>query len=326
MKCVHTSDVFTYSSLSTLLHAITQSAHTEWILETLLIGEALIKQQWFWPFNIISSETVYLNNVACSNWIILLALSCPVETSYSPSRILRLCDRWIYRKIKQTPQFSQKLTNFRNCSRFSTDFGIRRVPWCHRNTHSVKERLFLSLKNGMNSLAFSSCQIYKSYIGQTNRKQNESTLLVWATRQTVYLLGPEPRAALDHATLLYTALGDTVKVVEFIAESITSLSNLVRSIQIRRRILLKKRISEQTPLKALFNKHKSPPFTMDLTTTWTTCGRNGLMFSSVFKCFTQLFPALQSFKYYQIWTLFLMCWHYLFILHRLPPFIKLKVS
>ncbi len=144
--------------------------------------------------------------------------------------------------------------------------------------------------------------------------------------QTVYLLGPEPRAALDHATLLYTALGDTVKVVEFIAESITSLSNLVRSIQIRRRILLKKRISEQTPLKALFNKHKSPPFTMDLTTTWTTCGRNGLMFSSVFKCFTQLFPALQSFKYYQIWTLFLMCWHYLFILHRLPPFIKLKVS
>ncbi len=52
--------------------------------------------------------------------------------------------------------------------------------------------------------------------------------------QTVYLFGPEPRAALDHATLLYTALRDTVKkVVEFTAESITSLSNLVRSIQIQ---------------------------------------------------------------------------------------------
>ncbi len=52
--------------------------------------------------------------------------------------------------------------------------------------------------------------------------------------QTVYLLGPEPRAALNHATLLYTALRDTVKkVVEFTAESITSLSNLVRSIQIQ---------------------------------------------------------------------------------------------
>ncbi len=62
--------------------------------------------------------------------------------------------------------------------------------------------------------------------------------------QTVYLLGPEPRAALDHATPLYTALGDTVKK----AVSITSLSNLVRSIQIRHRILLKLRISEQTPL------------------------------------------------------------------------------
>ncbi len=44
--------------------------------------------------------------------------------------------------------------------------------------------------------------------------------------QTVYLLGPEPWAALDHATPLYTALGDTVKkVVEFAAESITSIKS-----------------------------------------------------------------------------------------------------
>ncbi len=51
--------------------------------------------------------------------------------------------------------------------------------------------------------------------------------------QTVYLLRPEPRAAIDHVTPLYTVLGDTVKkAVEFAAESITSLSNLVRSIQI----------------------------------------------------------------------------------------------
>ncbi len=79
------------------------------------------------------------------------------------------------------------------------------------------------------------------------------------TAQTIYLLGPEPRAALDHATPLYTALGDTVKkVVEFTAESITSLSNLVRSIQ----ILLKLQTSEQMPLvwkpgETLFNKHIS---------------------------------------------------------------------
>ncbi len=135
------------------------------------------------------------------------------------------------------------------------DFGLRRVPWRHRNALSVKERLFLSLKSGMNSLAFSSCLIYKSYIGQTNRKEAGAA---------------DCSRSLD---TLYTALGDTVKkVVEFAAQSITSLSNLVgsRSIQIQRIILLKLRISEQTPLmwkqgKTWFHKHKSPPFTMDLT-------------------------------------------------------------
>ncbi len=81
------------------------------------------------------------------------------------------------------------------------------------------------------------------------------------TAQTIYLLGQEPRAALDHATPLYTALGDTVKkVVEFTVESITSLSNVVRSIQIRHRIMLKLQTPEQTPLmwkpgETLFNKH-----------------------------------------------------------------------
>ncbi len=135
-----------------------------------------------------------------------------------------------------------------------------------------QRRLFLSLKNGMNSLAFSSCPIYKSYIGQTNRKRNESTLLVWATRRRPFICSGRSHGLLyDHATPLYTALGDTVKkVVEFAAKSVKSLSNLVRSIQIRCRILLKLRISEQTPLmwkpgKTLFNKHKSPPFPMDLT-------------------------------------------------------------
>ncbi len=66
--------------------------------------------------------------------------------------------------------------------------------------------------------AFSSCPIYKSYTGQTNQKWNESELLVWAMRRkTIYLLGPEPRAALHHATPLYTALGDTMKkVVELV--------------------------------------------------------------------------------------------------------------
>ncbi len=89
--------------------------------------------------------------------------------------------------------------------------------------------------------------IYKSYIGQTNRKRKQirATRLGY-TAQTVYLLVPEPRAALNHATPLCTVLGDTVKkAVEFTAESITSLSNLVRSIQIRHRII-KLQTSEQS--------------------------------------------------------------------------------
>ncbi len=134
------------------------------------------------------------------------------------------------------------------------------------DAHSVKERLFLSSKNGMNSFAFSSCTIYKSYIGQKSGTNPRYSFGL----QTVYLLGPAPRAALDHATPLYTALGDTVKkVVELAAESITFLSDLVRSIQIRHIIMLKLQISEQTPLmwktgETLFNKHKSPPFTLNL--------------------------------------------------------------
>ncbi len=65
------------------------------------------------------------------------------------------------------------------------------------------------------------------------------------TAQTIYLLGPEPWAALDHATPLNTALGDTVKkVVEFTAESLTSVKSCEKhSIQ--------HRIIRQTKLVAL---------------------------------------------------------------------------
>ncbi len=53
--------------------------------------------------------------------------------------------------------------------------------------------------------------------------------------QTVYLLGPEPRAALDHSKPLYTAQGDTVKkVVEFTAfKHSNSAQNSVKATDIR---------------------------------------------------------------------------------------------
>ncbi len=105
------------------------------------------------------------------------------------------------------------------------------------------------------------CVLFMPDLQELHRTNEPKAEQIRATRlgctaQTVYLLGPEPQAALDHASPLYTALGDTVKKVE----SITSLSNLVRSIQIQHRIMLKLQTSEQTPLmwkpkETLFNKH-----------------------------------------------------------------------
>ncbi len=124
----------------------------------------------------------------------------------------------------------------------AADFPLRRVFWRHRNALSVKERLFLGSKNGMNSFAFSSCPIYKSCIGQTNRKRNKSALLVWATDRLSARTGAAG-CSRSRDTVIHGA-GRYSEVVEFTAESITSLSNLVRSIQIRHRIMLKLQTSK----------------------------------------------------------------------------------
>ncbi len=89
---------------------------------------------------------------------------------------------------------SSKLHNFRKSSQIFiivsqifiivADFGLRRIPRHQRNAHSVKTKLFLSLKKGMNSLAFSyseesiriCCWInnisVKSYEKHSNSAQN----------------------------------------------------------------------------------------------------------------------------------------------------------
>ncbi len=104
----------------------------------------------------------------------MLKVKISVNSSEHLTAPLGFFDRWIYRKIKQAPLFSQIF-------QIAADFALKCVLWRHRNAHSVKERLFLSFKNWIKSFTFSSCPIYKSYIGQTNRKRNESALLVWAT-------------------------------------------------------------------------------------------------------------------------------------------------
>ncbi len=133
--------------------------------------------------------------------------------------------------------------------------------------------------------------------------QRTCRALIHATRlsyaaQTIYLTGPEPRTALDYATSLYTALEDTVKiVVEFATESTTSLS---RSCEKRSNSALNSVKAKDIRTNATDVENRKNIAQTNLhhglnITTGTTCGRNGLMFSRVFKCFTQLFPALQSF-------------------------------
>ncbi len=135
------------------------------------------------------------------------------------------CDRWIYRKIKQTPilrldascdVIAMRIQSKKGC------FSVPKMEWTALRSHHAR---------------FTRATSDKRTESGTNPRYSFGL-------QTVYLLGPEPRAALDHATPLYTALGDTVNKVD----SITSLSNLVRSIKIRHRIMLKLQTSEQTPL------------------------------------------------------------------------------
>ncbi len=110
------------------------------------------------------------------------------------------------------------------------------------------------------------CVLFMPDLLELHRTNKPKAEQIRATR-----LGYRPFICSDRqpATPLYTVLGDTVKkVVEFTAESITSLSNLVRSIQIMLK-LQTKLLSEQTPLMWKPRKHcsinTSPPFTMDLT-------------------------------------------------------------
>ncbi len=142
------------------------------------------------------------------------------------------CDRWIYRKIKQTPLFS-KLPQILRLDA-SCDVIAMRIQ-SKKGCFSVPKMEWTALRS--HHARFTRATSDKRTESGTNPRYSFGL-------QTVYLLGPALQAALDHATPLYTALGDTVKKVD----SITSLSNLVRSIQIRHRIMLKLQTSEQTPL------------------------------------------------------------------------------
>ncbi len=178
-------------------------------------------------------------------------VSCAV---ISPSRILRFCDRWIYHKIKQTAQFLKELV-------IAADLDVSRDVIATRI--QSKKGCFSVWKMEWTAL----CSLHARFTRATleNRTERGMNLRYSFGLKTVYLFG------CSRSRHTVTALGDTVKkVVEFTAESIISLSDPERSNQIQRRILLKLQTSEQTPLmwkpwEKLFNNHKFPPFTIDLT-------------------------------------------------------------
>ncbi len=109
------------------------------------------------------------------------------------------CDRWIYRKIKQSPLFS-KLPQILH---LDASFDVIAMRFqSKKGCFSVQKMEWTALRS-----------LHARFTRAASDKRTESGTNPRYSfgLQTVYLLGPEPWAAFDHATPLYTALGDTVK-------------------------------------------------------------------------------------------------------------------
>ncbi len=109
------------------------------------------------------------------------------------------CDRWIYRKIKQSPLFS-KLPQILH---LDASFDVIAMRFqSKKGCFSVQKTEWTALRS-----------LHARFTRAASDKRTESGTNPRYSfgLQTVYLLGPELQAALDHATPLYTALGDTVK-------------------------------------------------------------------------------------------------------------------
>ncbi len=107
------------------------------------------------------------------------------------------CDRWIYRKIKQSPLFS-KLPQILH---LDASFDVIAMRFqSKKGCFSVQKMEWTALRS-----------LHARFTRAESDKRTESGTNPRYSFGTVYLLGPEPWAALDHATPLYTALGDTVK-------------------------------------------------------------------------------------------------------------------
>ncbi len=132
----------------------------------------------------------------------------------------------------------------------AADFGFRRVPWGHRNVHCQRKYVSQFEKMEWTSVHSHHAWFTRATLDkQTERGTNPHYLFGLHGADRLSARAGAAGCSRSRKTPLYTSLGDAVKkVVEFTAESITSLLNLVRIFKIRCRILLKLPISEQTPL------------------------------------------------------------------------------
>ncbi len=144
----------------------------------------------------------------------------------SPSRILRFCDRWIYRKIKQTPQFRKSSQIFVIAADFPQILGLD----VSRDVIAMRiqsKKCFSVWKMEWTALRSHHARFTRATLDKQIESGTNTHYLFELRGADVYLLRLEPWAALDHATPLYTALGDTVKKVVRIRHRINNICQIL---------------------------------------------------------------------------------------------------
>ncbi len=151
----------------------------------------------------------------------------------------------------------------------------------------------------MNSLVFS-CLIYKSYIVHwANGTENGTNPRYSFCLHCTDCLSARARAtdcSRSHGLTVIHSAGRYSNLIRRRINNSSVRSNEKHSNSTQNSVKatdIQINATDVETRKKLFNKHISSIHHGFNITTETTCGRNGLMFTSVLKLFTQLFPALQ---------------------------------
>ncbi len=131
---------------------------------------------------------------------------------------------------------SCKLRNFCKHSHIfiiTADFGLRRILWRHCNAHLVKESCFSVPKMEWTALRSLHARFTRSTSDKQTKSGNKSALLVWATWRRPFICLDRSRGLLSITRHHYTQRWEIQWSSRIHRESITSLSNLVRSYSYR---------------------------------------------------------------------------------------------